>query len=250
MNGRDRRRARQGHADRFRDAGHGACGAHHGAGPRRGRQTPFDHVDLLALDIAGAVACPEAAAVRAGAQPLALVPSGHHRAADDLNGGTPRRSGPHELGRNRLVAPAHKHHRVHRLCPDHFFRVHGHQVAEFEAGRIEEDFAQRNRWEIHRQAAGRQHAAFDGFQHFRKMPVAVVEAAAGVSDADDGLRQHFPGITHRFGERQPEVKRKIPVTVVGEPAGETFCLAAVPFHRLLPCFQVKMPSLLAAATFL
>ena len=126
--------------------------------------------------LAGAVFRPEAAAIGAGAEPLAVPARGHHRPGDQPDRRPVRRHRAHQLRRHGLVAAADQHDRVHRLGADHLLGVHRHQVAEHQAGRIEEHFAERDRRKDQRQAAGRQHAALDRVDQLREMPVAVVEA--------------------------------------------------------------------------
>ena len=60
---------------------------------------------------------------------------GHHRPGDELHRRQIRGSRAHQLRRHGLVAAADQHDRVHRLRADHLLDVHGHQVAEHQAGR-------------------------------------------------------------------------------------------------------------------
>ena len=148
------------HAERFGEAGHGRGGAHHRAGAGGDRELAFDLGNLVGIDLAGAIARPEAAAIGAGAEPLAAMAAGHHRAGDQRDGRPVGGHRAHQLRRHGLVAAAHQHHRVHRLRADHFLGVDRHQVAVFQAGRREEHFAERDGRKLQRQRAGRQHAAF------------------------------------------------------------------------------------------
>ena len=79
VHGRDGGGAGQDHAERLGDAGHGRGGAHHRAGAGGGGELALDLGDFLVVDLAGAVLRPEAAAVGAGAEPLAVMAAGHHR---------------------------------------------------------------------------------------------------------------------------------------------------------------------------
>ena len=231
MHRRDRGGAGQDQPERFGDAGHGRGGAHHRAGARGHREVALDLRNLLGADFAGAIARPEAAAVGAGAEPLALVPPGHHRTGDQHDRRPPGRDRAHELRRHGLVAAAHQHHGVHRLRADHLLGVDGHQISVFQAGRIEEHLAERHGREIDRQAARRQHAALHRVQQLREMPVAVVEAGAGVGDADHRALQHFARITHRTREGTAQIQRKIPIAVVGEAVFEPGSAVS---HPILP----------------
>ena len=217
---RDRGSAGQDQAERFGDTGHGRSRAHHRAGAGGDRQIALDLRNLFGADLAGAVTPPEAAAVGAGAEPLALVPPGHHRPGHQHYRWPSGRDRAHQLRRDGLVAAAHQHDRVHRLRADHLLGVDGHQVSVFQAGRIEEHLAERHGREIDRQSACRQHAALHRVEQLRKMPVAVVESGAGVGDADHRPLQHFARISHRPRERAAQIQRKIAVTVVGEAVFE------------------------------
>ena len=152
MHGGDRGGTGQDHAERLDEAGHGRGGAHHRAGAGGGGELAFDLGNFLVVDFAGAVLRPEAAAIGAGAQPLAAMAPGHHRARHQHDRRAAGRHRAHQLGRHGLVAAAHQHHRVHGLRAHHFLGVHRHQVAEFQAGRIEKHLAERNGREFDRQA--------------------------------------------------------------------------------------------------
>ena len=106
VDGGNRRRARRRHAERLGKACHGARRAHHCAGAGGRGEALLDDVDLVAVDLAGAIFRPEAAAVGAGAEPLAAVASGRHRAGDELDRGQVGGGRAHELGRHGLVAAA------------------------------------------------------------------------------------------------------------------------------------------------
>ena len=221
MDGRDRRRTGQRQAERLGDAGHGAGGAHHRAGAGGGGEVALDGGDLGGVDLAAAVARPEAPAVGAGAEPLALVAAGHHRPGDELDGRQVGGNRAHQLRRHRLVAAAEQHDAVHRLGADHLLDVHRHQVAELQAGRAEEHLAERDHREFQRQAAGGEHAALHRLEQFGEVAVAVVEAARRVADADDGTHQHLVRIAHGAGEGAAEIEGEVAVAVVGQAAAET-----------------------------
>ncbi len=173
-----------------------------------------------ALDRAGAVLRPEPPAVGAGAEPLVAVPAGHHRPGHDQDRGLVGRERAHQQRRHGLVAAADQHDRVHRLSADHLLDVHAHQVAEHQAGRVQERLAERDHRELERQAAGREHAAFGGLDQLGHVAVAVVEAARGVRDPDHRARQQRLAIAHRAGERAPQIEREVGIAVVGQAPGE------------------------------
>ena len=104
-------RVRQAHAQRLDDAAHGAGGAHHHAGAL-GRRQPLAHlVDVGLGEGAGAILAPQAAAVGAGAQHLALEVADQHRADRQHDRGTVDARRGHQLGRQGLVAAADQHDR-------------------------------------------------------------------------------------------------------------------------------------------
>ncbi len=215
MHGGNRCGAGQDHAERFGDAGHGGCRAHHRAGAGGGGEPALDRRHLLGVDVAGAIARPKTAAIGAGAEPLAAMIAGHHRPRDQHDGGTAGGHRTHQLRRHRLVAAAHQHGGVHRLRANHLLGVHRHQVAILEAGRAQKNLAERNRGKLDRQCAGGEHAAFDRLEQVGKMPMAIVEPRLRVGDADHGPRQHLARIAHRLRERAPQIEREIAVAVVG-----------------------------------
>ncbi len=196
---------------------------------------PSTSRDLFGIDIAGAVARPEAPAVGAGAEPLAAIAPGHHRPGDQRDGRPIGGDRAHQLRRHRLVAAAHQHHRVHRLGADHLLGVDRHQVAVFEAGRRQKDLAERDGRKFERQRAGSEHAAFHRRQQFGKMTVTIVEVRRRIGDADHRLVQQRARIAHRLRERAPQVAREIAIAVIGETVVQSdnvFCHCSI-ISRLL-----------------
>ena len=208
----------QGHAERLREAGHGAGGAHHRAGSRGGGEPALDAVDLVLGYLSRPVAPPEAAAVRARAESLALPAPGHHGSGHELDGGHARGGCSHELGGHRLVAAAHEDHRVHGLGPHHLLDVHGHEIAIEHARRLEEDLAERDGGELDGQSARRRDAALDRLDQLGEMAVTVVEAATGIRDADHRLGEARRRVAHGPRKGASEIEGKIPVAVVGQSA--------------------------------
>ena len=102
--------AGQRHAERFGDGCHGARRAHHRAAAGGGGEIAFDVLDVRLRDFAGAVFGPEAPAIGAGAEPLAVVGHGQHRPADRAGSpaGRPRwrpSAAPARSCRRRRSAP-------------------------------------------------------------------------------------------------------------------------------------------------
>ena len=208
------------HAERLGDRRHRARRPHDGAGAGGRREVAFDLADLVALYLAGAVARPEAPAIGAGAEPLAMPARGQHRPGNEADGRPIGRNRPHELGGHRLVAAADEDNRIHRLGADHLLGVHSHEVTKHQACRAEKHLAERDCRKGQRQAAHREHAAFDGVDQLGKVPVAVVEAGICVGDADHWPRQKIDRIPHRARKGAPQIKSEIGVAVIGKAAGE------------------------------
>ena len=216
MDGGNRSGAGQADAERFGQARHGRRGAHHRAGAGRHGELTLDLVDFLVVNIAGAIARPVAAAVGAGAEPLAAMPSGHHRARDQRDRRPVGRHRSHKLCRHGLVATAHQHNRVHRLRADHLLGIDRHQVAILEAGRCQENFTERDGRKFQRQRAGGQHAALYGGEQFGKVTVTIVEVGPGIGDADHRLIQKSARIAHRLRERAAQITREVAITVISK----------------------------------
>ena len=227
VHGGNGRPARQHHAHGLTEAGHRAGRAHHAAGAGGRRQLSLDVVDGRALQVAATPGRPEATAIGAGADALALVAAGEHGAGGQHDGRYVRAGGAHQQGRQGLVATTHEHHRVQGLGAQHGLHVERHQIAQEHAGRAEKDLAERDDREFQRQTAGLPHAAFDGFRQFAQAAVAVVQFAPGVEHPDDGLAQALRCMAHRAGEGAPQILRELAVAIFGQSAGE----ARRPFLR-------------------
>ena len=211
MHRRDRGGARQDHAERLGDAGHGAGRAHHRAGAGgRPRAGPRPRAISSALDLAGAVAAPRSGGSRcrrraarpgggrsSSARRPAAPPARPAETAPISCAGTvlsqPPISTTASIGCARIISSVSIAIRLRN------FRLVGlRNTSPSEIGR-----------EIDRQAARRQHAALHRLEQLREMPVAVVEAGAGVGDADHRPLQHFARIAHRTREGAAQIQRKI-----------------------------------------
>ena len=234
VDGGNRRGARGHHAERLGQRGHRARRPHHRAGARRGRQALLDLLDLGVADRARAMERPKAPAVRAGAEPLAVMAARRHRAADELDRRNIGGGRAHQLRRHGLVASADEHDGVHRLGAHHLLDVHRHQIAKFQAGRVEKDLSQRDGRKFDRQRAGRENAAFDRLDQLGKVAMAIVEAARRTGDADDRTIEHLPAVPHRTRERPPEVETEIAVAVIGEAPAEAAIVFLLLGHGHLP----------------
>ena len=110
--------AGQRHAQRFRQAGHGGRGAHHGAVAGAARDAAFDLAPFFFGELAGAEQIEELAAVGAGAE-LAVAPlPAQHRSAGHHDGRNIRAGRAHQLRGRGLVAAAEQHHAIERIGAD------------------------------------------------------------------------------------------------------------------------------------
>ena len=107
------------------DAGHRACGSHHGAGAGGDSEPPLDQGDFLVANRAGSIAWPRTLrqSVQAPSRspwwrPVSIGPTTSWMAG--MLGG----DCAHELRRHRLVATPEKNDSVHRLRADHLLDVH------------------------------------------------------------------------------------------------------------------------------
>ena len=162
---------------------------------------------------AGAMLAPQAAAVGAGAQHLALEMADQHRPDRQHDRRTVDARRRHQLGRQGLVAAADQHDRVHRLGADHLLGVHRHQVAQEHAGRMREALVDRHRREDHRQGAGQHDAALHRLDQVGHVAVAGIVVAEGVGDADDRPVERVVGIAAGLDEGLAQEQRKARVAV-------------------------------------
>ena len=175
---------------------------------------------------AGAVFRPEAPAVGAGAEPLAVDAIGSigpptswiaGRSADaaPINcAGTvlsqPPTSTTASIGWARIISSTSIAIRLRNIML---------------VGR-EEDFAERDGREVDRQRAGGEHAALDRIDQLGEMAVAVVEAARRPGRCRRPARQHVGRVAHRLRERAPQVEREVGVAIIGEAAGDAVLFSA------------------------
>ena len=161
VRGRDRRRPRQGHADRFGDRRHGRGGAHGHAGAVAARDAGLDIDPVLVGDLSGTALVPVFPGVGARAQRLALPVAAQHRTGGQIDRRDIHAGGAEQQRRRGLVAAAHQHHAIDGVAAQQFLGVHRQQIAVEHGGRLQEGFRQRQRRQFHRKAAGHQDAALD-----------------------------------------------------------------------------------------
>ena len=203
-------------AEGLGDEGHGAGGAHHHAGAGRGRQAAADRLDFGRIDLAGPEAAPEAAAIGAGAQHLALVMADDHRPHGDDHRRLVGADRPHHLGRQGLVAAADQHHGIHGLGADHLLAVHRHQIAQQHAGGMGEGLMQADGGKDHGQRAGEHDPALHRLDDLGHIAVAGIEIAMGIGDADDGPVQRVVGIAGGLDEGLAQEQREFRIAIAGE----------------------------------
>ena len=158
---------------------HGRGGAHHHAGARRRHELVVGAVEVVTFERAGAIRRPQPPAVRAGAEPRALVLAGQHRAHVDNDGRhVGRRSRP--SARPEWSCRSRRLARPRRAAApgDHLLDVHRHQIAQQHRGRERERLVQRHGREYERQRAGHAHAARHRFGDLWRGLVAGVEVGS------------------------------------------------------------------------
>ena len=192
VHGRESRRCRAAPSRAPRRAGHRAGRAHDGAGARRGREVALDPLDLLARRRRRRGSAPRSAgnrcrrrAARRGARPVIIGP------ATSWIAGTPADAAPMSCAGTVLSQPP-----TSTTASIGWARIISSTSIDIRLRNImlvglEEHLAERDRREIERQAAGRQHAALHRVDQLGEVAVAVVEAAGGVRDADDRPGQHL-----------------------------------------------------------
>ena len=202
IRGRNRRCARQRHADRFGNRGHGRGGAHGHAGAVAAGDAGLDIDPVLVGNPAGTPLVPVFPGVGPRAQRLALPVAAQHRPGGEIDRGQIHAGGTQQQRRRGLVAAAHQHHAVDGVAAQQFLGIHRQQVAVEHGGRLQERFRQRQRRQLHREAAGHQDAALDVVDPALEMHVAGLRVRPGIEDRDH--RAAFPllrRITHLHGAR-------------------------------------------------
>ncbi len=206
MDGRNGGGPGQDHAQCLGNARHGRCRTHDCTGAGRHGKLALDFRNFHVVDLTCPIARPEAPAIGASTEALAMMTPGHHRARDQHDRRQTRRDRAHQLRRHGLVAAAHQHRRIHWLRADHLLGIDRHEVAIFEARGTEEYLAQRDCRKRNRQCARGEHPAFDRLEQFGKMAMTIVEARGGIGDADYRLVQHRTRVAHRLSERTSQIQ--------------------------------------------
>ena len=222
VHGRDRGGARQHHAERLGDAGHGArrCPS-----PRRCRPSTASRPSTSSIssvvDLAGAVLRPEAAAIGAGAEPLAAMAAGHHRPRHqhDRRAGRPRprpSAAPARSCRSRPSArprPSAARGSSPR-CPS----TSGCGISGW-SGRERPRPARWSGNSIGSAPAART-PRLTASSSSGKWRWQLLKSGRRIGDADDRLGQHRARIAHRLRERAAQIEREIAVAVIGQAVGE------------------------------
>ena len=175
----------QGEAHRLDEAGHRARRAHHRAGADRGDQAVTDLGDLACVDLAGAEAAPDPAAVGAGAEALAAVAAGVHRAGGEHDRRDVAGGGGHDLRRHGLVAAADR-----MTASIGWARISSSVSIAIRLRRYIEVGEAKLSWieivgKTIGRAAGEHHAALRRLDQLRDVAVAGIVVGIGVGDADD-----------------------------------------------------------------
>ncbi len=182
---RDGRRARECHADGFGDRRHGRGRAHGHAGAVAAGDAGLDVDPVLVGDFPGAPLVPVFPGIRTRAQRLALPVAAQHGTCREINGRQVHAGGAEQKSRRGLVAAAHQHHAIDGMAAQKFLGVHRQHVAIEHGGGLQERFRQRQRRQLHRKAAGHQHAALDVVDPALEVHVAGLCIRPRVEDRDD-----------------------------------------------------------------
>jgi len=184
---RNRRVVGQGSAQCLGHAGHGRRGAHGVAGSRRARHAAFGRKEVVQGNGAGLDLFTELPHHGARADVLALVLAVEHRPAGDHDGRHVATGGAHQQGRGGLVAAGQQHHTINRVAANGFLHVHARQVARQHGSGSQVGFAIGKHRELHREATGLDHTAFDVLGDLAEMRVARGQLRPGIADTDDRL---------------------------------------------------------------
>ena len=213
---RDRRGAGQREPERFGDRHHGRRGAHHHAGAERARNAAFDLVPLVVADAPGALLVPVFPGVRAGTEGVAAPIAAQHRTGRHIDRRNAHRNRAHDQARRGLVAAAHQNRAVDRMAAQQFLAFHGEKIAIEHGRRLDERFGERHRRQLDRKPAGLIDAAFDVLGAVAQMPVAGVDLAPGIDDADHRLADPIGAVIAELAQARAMTER--PQIVLAEPA--------------------------------
>ena len=225
---RDRRRAGQREPERLGDRHHGRRGAHHHAGAERARNAAFDLVPLVVADAPGAFLVPVFPGVRAGTERLAAPIAAQHRTGRHIDRRNAHRNRAHDQARRGLVAAAHQNRAVDRMAAQQLLAFHGEKIAIEHGRRLDEGLGKRHRRQLDRKPAGLIDAAFDVLGAIAQMPMAGVDLAPGIDDADHRLADPIGAVVAELA--QPRAMAERAQIVLAEPA-----VAAQLFGRFSVC---------------
>ena len=118
---------------------------------------------------------------------MAAPVAAQHRPGRHVDRRQAHRDRAHDQAGRGLVAAAHQHRAVDRMAAQQLLAFHGEEVAVEHGRRFDERLGQRHRRQLDGKAAGLPDAAFHVFGARAQMPVAGVDVAPGVEDADHRL---------------------------------------------------------------
>ena len=225
---RDRRAARQAHAERFGERIHGRGRAHGVAVANRGRGRGHDLHELFVVDLARREIGAGVPHDDARSGPLAVVPAVEHRAAGENDSGNVDRRRRHDAGRRRLVAAGRQHHAVDEVAHQDFDQAEIGEIAVERRGRPLACFLNWVHRKLERQSPGRGDPVPHALGEFEVMTIAGRKIGAGLRDADDRLA----GAQLAGGQAEIEVALEIKgrharvVRIVEPEPGPQWALAA------------------------
>ena len=201
--------ARQHHAQRLGEHGHGRGGAHGVAGADAARVGRLERLPFGLVDLPGAVLIPVAPQVGARSDLHAPPAPGGLWAGADLNGRQVGAGRAHQLRRRGLIAAAQQHHAIDRVGAQRLLDLHRQQVAVQHRAGLHQLLAERERVELQRHAAGRDHAALDRLGDGAQAQVAVVQLAPGIGDADHRLAGEKLARPAQRSKHRPVLRAKL-----------------------------------------
>ncbi len=151
---RQRRRARQAHAERLGNRRHRRGGAHDLTGPRRARDAGLHFIPVVLADRSGPQFGPVLHRVRADAQLRTAQVAAQHDAGRHIDRRQVHRQRAHQETRRRLVAAADQHRAVDRMLAQQFLGFERQQIPIQHRRRLDHHFAERERRQFDGKTAG------------------------------------------------------------------------------------------------
>ena len=157
---------------------------------------------------------------------VAAPVAAQHGAGRHINRRDAHRDRAHDEAGRGLVAAAHQYRAVDRMAAQQLLAFHRKEIAVEHRRRFDEGLGKRHRWQLDRKTAGLIDAAFDVLGAVAQMPMAGVDLAPGIDDADHRLAGPIGAVIAELA--QPRAMAERAQIVFAEPA-----IAAQLFGRFL-----------------